>query len=298
MPTSTFQTSADLAKKTFEQLAAWAKNKNSHIGFNTGYGVLNNALRCTRQNNDLLVISGLNAEYFSSLAINIALNAAKGTEIHPQLASAIFLLGTSEIDFGKKMLSALGKVSLASIHSNHLSDYDWDGLIEAADALTKSTIVIDATLKMSLDDLLLKAAAMKARYGIKLMAIDDARLLAQEKGTGSKLFETLKNMANALEVSIIAGFSTYYKHFEKPSDFLCPGNFSDYADLARYSDILMLLHSNQDDGTAKLTPVTISILKNHCASPLQLEMMFLREYGLFEEITKAPFADALKGWED
>lgn len=289
MNKSNFQNIALPLGATFEDIVMQSKTGETMSGLNTGY-VNFNAVTNGLRKNDLVLLAGLEAEYFSGLAMNMALRIAKGTSRYPGCSIAMFSLEATEDHLCKKMLAARGRISLVHLHGNQLTQDDWDNLIAAADAIVSLNIFIDSTPGLSLDALWQAATALAANNSIKLIVIDNAELLTWEKNTTSdeKRMEhriaVLKMLSNSLGIPIVVGLPVPYGPCETRAGFLNHEDFADYVTLERYCDILIFLREKEmqkQQGNVK--KISLNIVKNRHGLASELELMYLPDYCAFEE---------------
>ena len=158
---------------------------------------------------DLVIVAGRPSMGKTTLAVNMAENAARESE----RASASVLIFSMEMPSEQlmtRMLSSVGGVPLSDIRSGRISDEDWVRITSATSQLSEARIFIDETPGLTPTDLRARARRVKREHGLDLVVVDYLQLM-QVPGTKenrateiSEISRGLKALAKELRVPVIA----------------------------------------------------------------------------------------------
>lgn len=190
------------------------KNSNAFRGVTTGFKKLDAYLGGGLQNSDLILIAGRPGDGKTSLAMNIAKNAAfaknlKADARTPNYSVAVFSLEMSSAQLVRRMLCSDANVDMYKAVSGTLSKLDWRKLDEASRRFETVNIYIDDTTQITPSEILSKCRKMKSQVGLDLIMIDYLQLMTSGKYSDSRVLEiaemtrTLKVAAKELNVPII-----------------------------------------------------------------------------------------------
>ncbi|MGH8945833.1 MAG: replicative DNA helicase, partial [Acidimicrobiia bacterium] len=171
-------------------------------GLGTGFVDLDKKLAGLQPAN-LVIIAGRPAMGKSSLALNIATNAASLGE-----PVAIFSLEMSKEEIVHRILSSVGKVDSMKLRSGQLGPL-WQRVVDAAGTMYKSPIYIDDSPVVTVTDIRAKCRRLKRRKGLSLIVVDYLQLMEAHGGENrqqeiAQISRNLKNLARELDVPIIA----------------------------------------------------------------------------------------------
>lgn len=203
------------SKQQFVQLNIWLKRTFAHLsdvkshskgitGVPTGYRHLD-GMTSGLQPGDLVILAARPSMGKTSLALNIALNAAQA-----QFSVGIFSLEMSAEQLTLRLLSTESGIAHHHIRNATISSDEWISLTHVAGKLAELKIFIDDTAGQSIMDLRTQARKIKTQHGIKLLVIDYLQLLHSPKKHEnrhqevSEISRSLKALAKELEVPILA----------------------------------------------------------------------------------------------
>ena len=135
-----FRPISDVLPQTVNKIDALFNNPDAFNGVPSGYTELD---RMTNglQAGDLIIIAGRPSMGKTTLAVNIAENAA----ISQQTPVAIFSMEMSAEQLTLRMISSLGRVNQGHLRNGQLSPEDWTRITSATDLLQTAPIYIDET---------------------------------------------------------------------------------------------------------------------------------------------------------
>ena len=160
------------------------------------------------QPSDLILIAARPSMGKTALALNIAQYMA----FHENEAVAIFSLDMSREQLINRLLAMESRVDAQKIRSGNLQDPDWEALIEGANVIGSSKLVIDDTPGISVPELRTKCRRYKAEKDIKIVFIDYLQLMSASNSRAgesrqqeiSEISRALKALARELNIPVVA----------------------------------------------------------------------------------------------
>jgi replicative DNA helicase len=158
------------------------------------------------QPGDLIIIAGRPSMGKTTLAVNIAENAALGSG----KSAAIFSMEMSAESLTLRMISSLGRINQSNLRSGRLQEEDWPRIDSAMTQLSSAKIYVDETPGLSPTEIRARARRLKRERGLDLIVVDYLQLM-QVAGTKenrateiSEISRSLKALAKELKLPIIA----------------------------------------------------------------------------------------------
>lgn len=177
------------------------------IGIPSGYHELDNITGGWEDTN-LIILAARPAVGKTAFALNLAVNAVKGT--NNSKGVGIFSLEMSESQLLQRMMANIAQVELSKIKNGTCDALEFRRLEEANKEIDSMPIYIDDTGGLKLRELRIKAKKMKRKHGVGMIIIDYLQLMHSEDKTRSreeevsKITSGLKLLAKELELPIIA----------------------------------------------------------------------------------------------
>jgi replicative DNA helicase len=196
-------------------MAEAAYRRSSHIsGVTTGLRDLNRKLGGL-QPSDLLILAGRPSMGKTSLATNIAFNAAQAyadSNGKEGASVAFFSLEMSAEQLATRILAEVSEVPSEKIRKGEVRDVEFRRFVEASQRLASIPFYIDDTAALSIAQVRTRARRLKRQFGLGLIVIDYLQLL---RGSGGKASENrvleiseitrgLKALAKELAVPVLA----------------------------------------------------------------------------------------------
>ena len=167
---------------------------------------------------DLIIIAGRPAMGKTTVALNVAFNAAyaiRNKTANPDYAGAVafFSLEMSRSQLAEKILSSQTDIPSDSMREGKLGDYDLKRLADSAAFLSDLPLIIDETPAMSVPAIRAKARRIARKYGgLALVVIDYLQLMQTAGGRRienrvqelSEITRGLKMLAKELSVPVVA----------------------------------------------------------------------------------------------
>ena len=177
----------------------------SMTGIPTGFKKLDE-MTSGLQPGDLIIIAGRPSMGKSTLAVNIAENAALGSN----KSAAIFSMEMSAESLTLRMISSLGRINQSNLRSGRLEEQDWPRIDSAMTQLSNAKIFIDETPGLTPTEIRARSRRLKRERGLDLIVVDYLQLM-QVAGTKenrateiSEISRSLKALAKELKVPVIA----------------------------------------------------------------------------------------------
>ena len=198
-------------KQTIEMASAAYKNEGGIVGVPTGLRDLDEKLGGFHQS-DLIIIAGRPAMGKTSLATNIAFNAAKHIQDSGEKSSiAFFSLEMSSEQLSTRILSEQAKIGSNDIRRGRISDEQFDQFLETSKNIAELPLFIDETPAISIAAMSNRARRIKRLHGLNMIVVDYIQLM---RGTTynkdgrvqeiSQITQGLKAIAKELGVPVVA----------------------------------------------------------------------------------------------
>ncbi len=280
-----------IINKTFQDLELASGRSGAVTGVTTGFYDLD-MKTAGLQPSDLIIVAGRPAMGKTSLALNIAVNAAKATK-RPAI---IFSLEMSKEQLVRRMLCSEGHVDAGRMRNNSLdTKKDWPRLIEAANVLSQTQIYIDDSSPMTPIEIRSKSRRLSSEKGLSLIVIDylqlmhaGGRRIDNREQEISEISRSLKALAKELNVPVIAlsqlnrGVESRTDKRPMISDLRESGAIEQDADLILFVYRDEVYNENTEDrGLAEL------IIGKQRSGPIgTVKVRFFNQYTLFENLAK------------
>ena len=198
-------------KQTIEMASAAYKNEEGIVGVPTGLRDLDDKLGGLHQS-DLIIIAGRPSMGKTSLATNIAFNAAKKLQDNGKKSSiAFFSLEMSSEQLSTRIISEQARISSNDIRRGRISDEQFDKFLETSKNISELPLYIDETPAISIAAMSNRARRIKRLFGLDMIVVDYIQLM---RGTTynkdgrvqeiSQITQGLKAIAKELSVPVVA----------------------------------------------------------------------------------------------
>jgi len=198
-------------KQTIDMASAAYKNDGGIVGVPTGLRDLDYKLGGLHQS-DLIIIAGRPSMGKTSLATNIAFNAAKNLQDSGKKSSiAFFSLEMSSEQLSTRIISEQARISSNDIRQGRISDDQFDKFLETSKDIADLPLYIDETPALSIAAMSNRARRIKRRSGLDMIVVDYIQLM---RGTTnnkdgrvqeiSQITQGLKAIAKELAVPVLA----------------------------------------------------------------------------------------------
>jgi len=202
---SGFVTVQDTLKEAIDKIQELHEFEGEITGTPTGFKDFDK-LTAGLQDSDLIIVAGRPAMGKTTLAMNIAENAA----IKHDVPVAIFSMEMSALQLVMRLFSSLGQIDQTRLRTGSLDELDWPKLTSAMNLLHKSHLYIDETPSLSPSELRARARRLKREHNIGLIVVDYLQLMAVPGSNENRATEiaeisrSLKAIAKELHLPVIA----------------------------------------------------------------------------------------------
>ena len=271
------------------------RHRGELLGVPSGFSQLDKLLGGF-QKSDLIILAARPSVGKTSLALNIAANAAKryGQRV------AFFSLEMSSEQLVQRLLSAETGINQQKLRLGEIGDEDWPMLMEAAGVLSETLLFIDDTPAISALELRTKARRLQAEHGLDMVIVDYLQLMRGETRTENRVQEisyisrSLKSLARELEVPLIA-LSQLSRAVESRSDHVPQlSDLRESGAIEQDADIVMFIYREDmvKENSERKNIADVIVAKHRNGPTDKVPLFFDKALTRFAdlELTKEPLA--------
>lgn len=263
-------------------------------GISTGYTEFDK-LTAGLQAGDLIVIAGRPSMGKTSLALNIAENAAIGAKI----PTAIYSMEMPAQQLAFRMISSLGRVDQTHLRTGKFPDEDWSRINTAVQLMSDAPLFIDDSAALSPTEIRARARRLQREHGLGLIVIDYLQLMAVPGSTENRATEiseisrSLKALAKELSVPVIA-LSQLNRSVEQRTDKRpIMSDLRESGAIEQDADMIVFIYRdevyNQDTPRKGIADIVIAKQRN---GPIgDFPLTFVGRYTKFENWVPDTYAD-------
>ncbi|MFH0770657.1 MAG: replicative DNA helicase [Candidatus Peregrinibacteria bacterium] len=284
----------DILEMRYERFAELHETKDEDVlkGVPTGFHAIDAKLSGL-QPSDLIIIAARPSMGKSSLALNMAQNAA----IRFGKSVGIFSLEMSKEQLVDRLFASMLGVDSWKLQRGKLDDSDFQNMGPIMDELNKANIFIDDSSASSIPEMRAKARRLQMEHGLDLLIIDYLQLMSTENPSFagnrvqeiSEISRSIKQLARELHIPILA-LSQLSRAVESR-----PGNIPQLSDLRESgsieqdADVVMMMYREdyyeEDSDRPGMTDLYI---RKHRNGPVgRIELLFKKEQMRFYDVDKA-----------
>ena len=264
-------------------------------GISTGFTEFDK-LTAGLQPGELIVIAGRPSMGKTSLAINIAENAAIGSKV----PTAIFSMEMPSQQLAFRMISSLGRVDQAHLRTGRFPDEDWSRINTAVQLMSDAPIFIDDSAGLSPTEIRARSRRLHREHGLGLIVIDYLQLM-QVPGTRenrateiSEISRSLKALAKELELPIIALSQLNRSVEQRPDKRPIMSDLRESGAIEQDADLILFIYREEvyNPDTPRKGIADISIAKQRNGPIGDFPLTFVGRYTKFENWMPESYADA------
>ncbi|MYF68474.1 MAG: replicative DNA helicase, partial [Proteobacteria bacterium] len=195
----------DMVQPSIDRLDALSKSEGGITGVETGFEDLDK-LTAGLQAGDLIVIAGRPSMGKTTLALNIAENAAIGHN----LATGVFSMEMPREQVAMRMIGSIGRVNQSHLRSGRLTEDDWTRINSAGSMMSHAPIFIDDAPGLTPIEVRARSRRLKREHGLGMIVVDYLQLMQvggsiENRATEiSEISRSLKSLARELNVPVVA----------------------------------------------------------------------------------------------
>ena len=222
------------------------------------------------------------------------LNIAQYMAFRKDVTVAIFSLEMSKEQLVNRLLAMESHVDSQNMRTGNLKDEDWTKLVEGADIIGKSNLIIDDTPGISIAEMRSKCRKYKLEHNLGIIMIDYLQLMSGSGKSDSRQQEisdisrSLKALARELNVPVIALSQLSRAVEQRPDHRPMLSDLRESGAIEQDADVVMFIY--RDDyyhkDTEKKDIAEIIIAKQRNGPIGTVELVWLPRYTQFVNMKK------------
>ena len=288
----------DILPRSIDRLDALGNSADGITGVATGFGELDK-LTAGLQAGDLVVVAGRPSMGKTTLALNIAENAAIGH----QIATGIFSMEMPKEQVTFRIIGSMGRVSLSHLRTGRLSDEDWRRVNSAVSLMSGAPIFIDDAPGLTPTDVRARSRRLKREHDLGLIVVDYLQLMqtgasSENRATEiSEICRSLKSLARELEVPVIA-LSQLNRSVEQRNDKRpVMSDLRESGAIEQDADVIIFIYREEVyiPETPKKGIADIIVGKQRNGPIGEFPLTFLGEFTKFETFASEAYGEGVYG---
>ena len=272
-----------------EKIEKASKSKGTVTGIPTGFIDLDYKTSGL-QPSDLILVAARPSMCKTAFVLNIAQHVA----FKQNRTVAIFSLEMSKEQLVNRLLAMESHVDSQNMRTGNLKDEDWTKLVEGADIIGKSNLIIDDTPGISIAEMRSKCRKYKLEHNLGIIMIDYLQLMSGSGKSDSRQQEisdisrSLKALARELNVPVIALSQLSRAVEQRPDHRPMLSDLRESGAIEQDADVVMFIY--RDDyyhkDTEKKDIAEIIIAKQRNGPIGTVELVWLPRYTQFVNMKK------------
>ncbi len=263
------------------------RNKEAITGIATGFNLFDDKTSGL-QNSDLIIVAGRPSMGKTSLAMNIAENAALNNE----RSVAVFSMEMPGEQLAIRMMSSLGRIDSHNLRTGKLDDHDWPRLISSVNMLSKAKLFIDDTPALTPTELRARTRRLKREHGLDLVVIDYLQLMQVAGSTENRATEiseisrSLKALAKELNVPVVALSQLNRSVESRPDKRPVMSDLRESGSIEQDADLILFIYRDEvyNPESAEKGIAELLIRKQRNGPIGMVKLAFLGQYTRFENL--------------
>lgn len=292
---SGFQSLKKILPGTIDRLDYLSHTEGDVTGLSTGFATLDD-MTAGLQGGDLVIIAGRPSMGKTTLAMNIAENAAIGSG----KAVAIFSMEMSAEQLSFRMIGSIGRVDQSNLRRGNFNDEDWNRINSAVAIMSEAKIFIDDTPSLSPTEVRARARRLaRENGGLGLIVLDYLQLMQVQGNTENRATEiseisrSLKALAKELNCPVIA-LSQLNRSVEQRTDKRpVMSDLRESGAIEQDADVICFIYREEvyDKETTRKGIADIIIAKQRNGPVGEVHLTFLGQYTKFENLMAESYVD-------
>lgn len=275
-----------------QKIEAASRTRGNVTGIATGFKDLDYQTSGF-QPSDLILIAARPSMGKTAFVLNIAQYMA----FRSNETVAIFSLEMSKEQLVNRLLSMESGVDAQKLRNGNLTDADWERLVEGAEGVARSNLIIDDTPGITLAELRSKCRKYKLENNLGIIMIDYLQLMS---GSGrssdsrqqevSDISRGLKSLARELNVPVVALSQLSRAVEQRPDHRPMLSDLRESGAIEQDADMVMFLYRdayyNKDSEMKNLAEVIVAKQRNGPIGTINL--LWMPEYTTFKNFKPGP----------
>ncbi|MCL2125080.1 MAG: replicative DNA helicase [Oscillospiraceae bacterium] len=275
----------------YEQIAIASKSGSGIPGLATGLVDLDRATMGLN-NSDLIIIASRPGVGKTSIALNIALHAAKTSG----KTAAVFSLEMSREQLALRLLSSESYIDGKRLQTGRVKQDEWRRLADAAASISAADLLINDDPSLTVADM---NAQCRRLNNLGLVVIDYLQLIQSASGTRgyqtenrvqavSEISRTMKIMAKELNVPVICAAQLSRANEIRKDKRPLLSDLRESGAIEQDADVVLGLYRDDYYNRESETPniAECLVLKNRRGETGMIELQFLPEYTTFSSLER------------
>jgi len=279
----------DVLSATFERIDSLHEHRGQLRGVPTGFTDLDNML-AGLQGSDLIIIAARPSIGKTSLALNIALTAARDSHF----AVGIFSLEMSKEQVIDRLLSAQSGIDAWKLRTGNLASDDFERLSEAMGKLAEVPIYIDDSAFMNVMEIRTKARRLKAEKGLDLVIVDHIQLMEGSRTYEGRVQEiseisrSLKALAKELGIPVMAVSQLSRAVEQRPRKIPQLSDLRESGSIEQDADVVLFIYREEyyEPDTERKNIADIYIAKHRNGPTGRVELYFDSSRMVFKDLER------------
>jgi len=289
-----FKSLKDILPEAVDRIDTLHQSDGDITGISTGYNEFDK-LTAGLQPGDLIIVAGRPSMGKTTLAVNMAENAAIGSKV----PTAIFSMEMPAQQLAFRMISSLGRVDQTHLRTGNFPDEDWSRINTAVQLMSEAPIYIDDTPSLSPGEIRARARRLQREHGLGLIVIDYLQLMQvpgnkENRATEiSEISRGLKALAKELACPVIA-LSQLNRSVEQRTDKRpVMSDLRESGAIEQDADLILFIYReevyNQDTPRKGIADIAIAKQRN---GPIgDFPLTFVGRYTKFENWVPDSYGD-------
>ena len=286
----------DILPATIDRLDALHQSPGQVTGIPTGFTDLDR-LTAGLQPGDLIIVAGRPSMGKTTLAVNMAENAAIGRGV----PAAVFSMEMSAEQLTMRMISSLGRVNQGHLRTGNFGEEDWSRINGAISQLSSAPLYIDESPGLTPTEVRARARRLKREKNLGLIVVDYLQLM-QVPGTKenrateiSEISRGLKALAKELKVPVIA-LSQLNRGVEQRTEKKpVMSDLRESGAIEQDADVILLIYREEvyEPNTTRKGIADIIIAKQRNGPTGEVHLTFLGEFTRFENLVAESYGEGV-----
>ncbi len=289
-----FKPLRDILPETVDRIDLLHQSDGDITGISTGYHEFDK-MTAGLQGGDLIIVAGRPSMGKTTLAVNMAENAAIGGKV----PTAIFSMEMPAQQLAFRMISSLGRVDQTHLRTGRFPDEDWSRINTAVQLMSEAPVYIDDTPGLSPTEIRARARRLQREHGLGLIVVDYLQLMQvpgnkENRATEiSEISRSLKALAKELNLPVIA-LSQLNRGVEQRTDKRpVMSDLRESGAIEQDADLIIFIYRdevyNQDTPRKGIADITIAKQRN---GPIgDFPLTFVGRYTKFENFVPESYSD-------
>ena len=283
----------DVLDARYEKFAEMheAEDDNAMKGVPTGFHALDMKFSGL-QPSDLVIIAARPSMGKTSLALNVAMNAA----VRFGKTVGIFSIEMSKEQLVDRLFASMLGVDSWKLQRGKLDDSDFQNMGPIMDEMSKANIFIDDSSASSLPEFRTKARRLQMEHGLDLLIVDYLQLMSTGNASYagnrvqeiSEISRSLKQIARELRIPVLALSQLSRAVENRPDKIPQLSDLRESGSIEQDADIVMMMFRKDyyDEDTDQPGVTDIYIRKHRNGPTGRIELLFKKEQMKFYDIDK------------